>query len=186
MFFFLTTNYVSSQRLVNGHLSKISLTTFNSCTTTKVLNKNLSIKKHLNKIIIPLTGNKSKIFFDKSSDSNFKTYTYLGDIQNINTSLVKETEYNTEEFYFINRITGIVDTLIGMPVFSKDTIHFACINNSGTGENQKIQICEIINGSSHTRFFIDLGNHYLTSINCILRSCFYAKDTNNKFWKISF
>ena len=101
--------------------------------------------------------------------------------------LVKRIDYNSEAFYLVNRCTGVIDTLIGEPVFAQNMSDFACLSNRGTDEEQYIQVCEIINGSVNTRVYLNgKPDTFLEDIVCIRRNAMLVKDNNGKLWKLNF
>lgn len=183
--FVLFSPKVFSQRNITKNFSEIPKAQYQKCKKIKYLTINHSIKKHSGKLAIPIDGKSSRIFRDVKEDNQFEEYKYLGDMFE-NFFLVSKTEYNSEEFYIINKTNGSLDTLIGLPVFSNNLIDFACINNAGTDETQKIQICQLSDGIVKTKFFLNAREHFLESIECVSKDYLFAKDTNGKYWKITF
>ena len=160
---------------------------FDSCSKTSYLTANAQIKKQSGKLTVPVFGKPAIVFKDDNSDENFHEFEYLGDIKGTRLSLVKRPDYNSEEFYLINRSTGAIDTLVGLPVFAQNMRDFACINNPGTDEKQQIQICEIQNGFVKTRVFIKgKADTFLEDISCIKRNSILTKDNMAKYWKLNF
>jgi len=70
-------------------------------------------------LIILVTGKPSKVFKDDSSDESFHEFEYLGGLKGTKLSLIKQTAYDSEQFYLINCSSGAIDTLIGQPVLHK-------------------------------------------------------------------
>ncbi|MDO6432871.1 hypothetical protein Q4E93_19845 [Flavitalea sp. BT771] len=172
-----------SQTTIPYRHTEISGSQYNDCEKIKYLDTNTLIKTRSKKITLPVEGKKSMVFVD---NPEFEEYKYLGDIKNTKLSLVQMLGPNEEVYYLINRSTGAVDTLIGEPVFSKNMQDFACLNNPGTDEQQRIQICEIINGAAHTRAYINIKPYaFLRDINCIGRNALFAKTYEHKYWKIT-
>ena len=177
----------SAQRQISYGYTQISKTAYNSCNRVSSLVLNPQIKKQSGKLVIPLTGKHNKVFNDSKSDEEFKEYGYLGDIKGTMLSLVKLTDYNSEAFFLINRRTGVIDTLIGQPFFAQNLKDFACINNPGTDEKQRVQVCEIKNGSVETRVYLKgKPDTFLEDITCIRRNSLLAKDNNGEYWKLTF
>jgi hypothetical protein len=177
----------TAQRQISYGYTEIKKTQFDSCSKTSYLTANAQIKKQSGKLIVPVSGKPAKIFKDDSSDENYHEFEYLGDIKGTELSLVKLTDYNSEEFYLINRLTGTIDTLVGLPVFAPNLRDFACINNPGTDEKQQIQVCEIKNGSVKTRVFLrGKADTFLEDISCINRSSLLTKDYKGNYWKLNF
>jgi hypothetical protein len=177
----------NAQRQISYGYTEIKKTQFDSCNKTSYLTANAQIKKQSGKLTLPLSCKTAKIFRDDSSDDNFHEFEYLGDIRGTKLSLVKRTEYNSEEFYLINRSTGTIDTLVGLPVFAPNLRDFACINNPGTDEKQQIQVAEIKNGSVKTRVFLKgKADTFLEDISCINRNSLLTKDNKGKYWKLNF
>ena len=181
------TNSAIAQRHISYGYTQINKTSFESCGKTPFLIANAQIKKQDGRLTIPIIGKHVKKFEDNNSDENFHLFEYLGDIKVTKLTLIKKTEYNSEQFYLINRSTGVIDTLIGQPVFAQNVRDFACINNSGSDEKQQIQVGEIKNGLVKTRVYLKgKANTFLESISCIRRNSILTKDNTGKYWKLSF
>lgn len=181
------TGFLIAQRQSSYKYSQVQKVQFETCSQVKNLIKNPKINKLGRKLLIPVSSKSSKVFIDDTSDENWHTFEYLGDIKDAKFALVKRSDYNNEEFYLINKSTGTIDTLIGPPVFSQNMRDFACINNPGTDEKQLIQVCELNNGFVKTRFYIKgKGEMSLTGISCINRSSLLAKDNTGNYWKLNF
>lgn len=175
------------QRRVSYRYTEINKTQFDSCVKTSYLIASPQIKKQAGKLTIPVSGKDSKIFKDDNADENFHEFDYLGNIKGTKLSLVKRTDYNSEEFYLINGLTGTIDTLIGQPVFAQNMRDFACINNPGTDEEQQIQVCEINNGVIKTRLYLNgKKDTFLENISCIYRNSILTKDNKGKYWQLKF
>ncbi|NNV57951.1 hypothetical protein [Limnovirga soli] len=175
------------QRRVSYRYTEINKTQFDSCVKTSYIIANPQIKKQAGKLTIPVSGKDSKIFKDDNSDENFYEFDYLGIIKGTKLSLVKRTDYNSEEFYLINGLTGTIDTLIGQPVFAQNMRDFACINNPGTDEEQQIQVCEIKNGVIKKRLYLNgKKDTLLENISFIYRNSILTKDNKGKYWQLKF
>ncbi len=176
-----------AQRQISYDYTEINKTEFDSCSKTSYLIANHQFNKKACKLTIPVSGKPAKIFKDDNSDQNFHDFDYLGTIKGTKLSLVKNTGYNSEEFYLINRSTGVIDTLIGQPVFATNMKYFACINNPGTDEKQQIQVCELKNGSVKTRVYLKVkADTFLENISCINRNYILTKDNKGRYWKLKF
>lgn len=185
--FLALTVSTKAQRQVSYGYIEIKKSQYDSCNKIEYLVVNHQIEKQSGKITIPISSKAPKILSDNNSGKNFQTFEYAGDIKNTNLTLIKRTDYYGEVFYLINRSTGIVDTLIGKPVFGQNRKDFACINNPGPDEKQQIQVCEIKNGSVKTRIFIrSKADTFFEDISCVLRNTILAKDKNGKYWKLNF
>jgi len=181
----LTLPAVAQRRISYGY-TEVSKFQFDSCNKTSYLIANTHIKKQAGRLTIPIINKRSKVFKDDSSDENFHEFKYLGDIKATRLSLIKRVDYNSEQFYLINRSIGTIDTLIGQPVFAHMR-DFACINNPSTDEKQQIQVLEIKNGSVNTRVFLKgKADTFLEDISCINRNSILTKDNKGKYWKLSF
>src|SRR6478609_4829829 len=145
----------TAQRRISCGYTEIKKTQFDSCIRISYLVANAQIKKQSSKLTIPVSGKSAKVFKDDNSDKNFQEFQYLGDINRTKFSLIKQTDYNNEEYYLVNRSTGAIDTLIGQPAFAQNMRDFACINNPGTDEKQQIQIGEIKNSLVKTRVYLN-------------------------------
>lgn len=187
LIFLSLTLSTKAQRQVSYGYIEIEKSEYDSCTKIEHLVSNHQIEKQSGKITIPISNKVSKILSDNNSGKNFQKFDYIGDIKNTKLTLIKRTDYYGETFYLINRSTGIVDTLIGKPVFGQNRRDFICINNPRPDEKQQIQICEIKNGSVITRVFIRCKTDTLfEDISCVLRNSILAKDKNGKYWKLNF
>ncbi len=176
-----------AQRQVSYTYTEITEPQFDSCNITTYLNINPQVKKQADKLTIPISGKPARIFKDDNTNENFHEFEYLGDIKRTKLILLKRTDYNSEEFYIVNRSTGAVDTLIGQPVFAQNMRDFACLNNPKTDVKQQIQICELKNGSVRTRGYLTgKPNTYLESISCIAHNSILTKENNGKYWRINF
>lgn len=177
----------TAQRQISYGYTEIKKVQYDTCRKPTFLIANAKIKKYSGKLVIPVIGRPAKVFKDDNSDEGFHEFEYLGDIGGTNLSLVKRTDYNSEEFYLVNRSTGAIDTLIGEPVFARNMRDFACINNPGTDEKQQVQICEVKNGSVRTRVFLrGKPDTFLEDITCINRNYIVTKDNKGKFWRLNF
>jgi hypothetical protein len=177
----------NAQRRISYGYTEANKSQFDSCNKTSYLIVNTQIKKQAGKLTVPVSGKPAKVFKDDSSDENFHEFEYLGDIKTTKLSLVKRTDYNSEQFYLINRSTGIIDTLIGQPVFAHNMRDFVCINKPGTDEKQQIQVVEIKNGSIKTRVFLKAkADTYLEDVSCIDRNSILTKDNKGRYWKLNF
>jgi hypothetical protein len=177
----------NAQRRISYGYTEIKKTQFDSCSKKSYLFVDAQIKKLSGKLAIPITGKASKVFIDDNSDEDFHEFEYLGDIKGAKLSLVKRTNYNSEQFYLISRSTGAIDTIIGQPVFAQNMRDFACINNAGTDQKQQIQVGEIKNGSVKTRVYLKgKADTFLEKISCINRTSILTKDNTGKYWKLNF
>jgi hypothetical protein len=181
------TFFAIAQRAISYGYNEIKKVQYDSCSKTQYLIINIRIKKQSGKLTIPISGKPSKVFKDDSSDENFHEFEYLGDIKGTKLSLVKRTGYNSEEFYLVNRLSGSTETLIGQPVFASNMKDFACLNNPGTDEEQRIQVCEINNGAVNTRVYLrGYPNTFIQDIGCVKRNSVLVKDNKGKYWRLSF
>jgi hypothetical protein len=177
----------TAQRRISYGFAEIKNIQYDSCSKTSYLVPNKQIKKRSGKLAVPICDRPGMVFKDESSNENFHEFEYLGDIKGTKLSLVKRTDYNSKEFYLINRSTGTVDTLIGLPVFAHNMRDFACINNPSTDEKQQIQVCEIKNSFVKTRAFLKgKADTFLENISCISRNSILIKDNMDKCWKVNF
>jgi hypothetical protein len=177
----------AAQRRISSDYAEIKKAQYDSCDKISNLLVNGRKRKQSGKLTIPLAGRPARVFKDDNTDENFHKFAYWGDIKGTKLSLVKRTDYNSEEFYLVNYSTGSIDTLIGEPVFAKNRRDFACINKPGTDEKQQIQICEISNGSVYTRVYLSgKADTILDEIICISRNSVFTKDNNGKYWRLNF
>ncbi|MBS1503823.1 MAG: hypothetical protein JST32_17270, partial [Bacteroidetes bacterium] len=69
--------------------------------------------------IVIKTSKKSIVLKD---DGEMQQYEYGCDMTRSPLTLIHELEPNTEEWYFINRQTATIDTMVGNPVFYPDSM----------------------------------------------------------------
>ncbi|GAB2677867.1 hypothetical protein GCM10027036_34430 [Flavihumibacter cheonanensis] len=178
---------VAAQGQISSSYTEIKKAQFDSCINTIYLTANTKIIKKEGILTIPVYGNNPKVFKDDYSDDNFHEFEYIGDIKETNLSLVKHNGYNKSDYYIVNRSTGMIDTLIGIPVFAKNMRDFACINNPGTDEKQHLQICELANGSVKIRAFINgMTDTFFEDIFFIDRNSIATKDHKGNYWRLNF
>ncbi|OQP56820.1 hypothetical protein A3860_09555 [Niastella vici] len=177
----------TAQRRISFYTTKINKDQFDKCGKVSYLVANAQIRKKSGSLRIPIVAKAAKVFKDDSSDRDFHEFKYLGDVKGTKLSLVQRIEYNDEEFYLLNRLTGTIDTLIGQPVFAQNMKNFVCVNNPGTDEKQQIQVCEMIDGRVKTRVYLDaIANTIIEFVTCVNRNSFLAEDNYGKYWKIHF
>src|SRR5688572_14702317 len=93
----------------------------------------------------------------------FAEYKCLGDIDNTTLTLVQKLEPNSEEYYFIDKRTAIIDTLIGEPVFAFNKKDIVCLQGSKTDIKQKIQVGQIRNGQYKNGAYFSLQENLYPS-----------------------
>jgi hypothetical protein len=183
----ITALQLASQSRVAKGESEITREQYESCKQISYLQTNPQILKKGIRLSLPIAGREAKVFVDDTTVRNYYEYNYIGDIKNTKLTIVKGMSYNEEEFYIVNRLTGSIDTLIGLPVFASNMIDFACINNPATDQNQRIQFCEIKNGKIKTRIYIKLPDQvFLVKLSCINRNNVSAEDNKGKYREFSF
>lgn len=176
----------TAQRRVSFYTTKINKELFDKCGKVSYLVANVQIKKHSGILRIPIAAKAAKIFKDDNSDQLPREFKYLGDIKGTKLSLVHQIDVNSEVFYLVNRLTGTIDTLIGQPVFARNMRDFVCVFNPGTDEQQRFQVCELIDGRVKTRVYLNaIPNTVIGSVTCVNRNSFLADD-NGMYWKIHF
>ncbi|MBS1524463.1 MAG: hypothetical protein JST19_02375 [Bacteroidetes bacterium] len=120
-------------------------------------------------------------------DGEMQQYVYMGDLKNSSMALVHELEPNTEEYYFINKRTGTVDTLVGPPVFYPNTMNIVCLEGMNTDVKQRIQVGKIVDGRFRMRFYLRIkgeinpGYVYWADVHTL-----FLNDNNEKFYKLTF
>ncbi|MBS1529854.1 MAG: hypothetical protein JSU01_06075 [Bacteroidetes bacterium] len=122
-------------------------------------------------------------------DGEMKEYRYVGDLKNDHLAVIHELEPNTEEYYFINRNTGTIDTLVDKPVFYPNSKMVASLEGMGTDVRQRIQIGEITNGRLKTIFFFRLKFELHIHPGYIYwfdKHTLFLNDNNEKFYKLTF
>jgi hypothetical protein len=185
--FFTLTVSLTAQGQNSYTYIEISKTQFDNCRKPSYLIKNSLITKKAGKLTIPISGKAAKNFKDNNTDEGFHKFEYLGNIKGTQLLLIKKTDYNHEEFYFINHLTGVIDTLIGFPVFSLNMLHFSCINIPGTDEKQYIQTGIIKNGNIVLINKIEIKKDLLfTEVKCATANSVLTKTSEGQFWEITF
>lgn len=177
----------AAQRRISYGYTEVNIAQYDTCRKAVYLSANVKISKQAGKLIVPVTGKPAKLFEYVNSDEDYHEFTYLGDIEGAEVSLVKRVDYNGEEFYLLDRSTGAIDTLIGEPVFAGNMRDFACISNPSTDEMQWVQICEVENGLVRTRGFLrGKPDTLLEGIACVNHNFLLARDNQGKYWRLSF
>jgi hypothetical protein len=165
----------------------ISKTQFDNCRKPSYLIKNSLITKKAGRLIIPIAGKAAKNFKDNNTEEGFHKFEYVGNIKGTQLLLIKKTDYNHEEFYFINHLKGVTDTLIGIPVFSLNMLHFSCINIPGTDEKQYIQTGIIKSGNVVLTNKLEIKKDlHFTEVKCATANAVLTKNSEGQFWKITF
>jgi hypothetical protein len=102
-------------------------------------------------------------------------------------TLIHEIEPNTEEWYFINRQTATIDTLVGNPVFYPNSMMVACLEGQVPDQKQRIQTGQIIKGRLITnfRFTLKAGVH-AEDVYWFDKHTLFLNDDNEKFYKLTF
>jgi len=176
----------TAQPRVSPDYTEINKEQFDKCNKVSYLVPNAQIKKHTGILRIPIAAKTAKIFKDDNSDKLPREFKYLGDVKGTKLSLVHQIDINSEVFYLIDRITGVVDTLIGEPVFAQNMKDFVCVYNPGTDEKQQIQVCELVNGSVKTRVYLNaIPGAVIEFVTCVNRNSFLAVD-NDRYWRIHY
>ncbi|MDB5203766.1 MAG: hypothetical protein JWQ27_3175 [Ferruginibacter sp.] len=178
---------VIAQKQISCLYTAVSKHEINGCKKVPYLVANPQITKQKGKLTIPMPGRAAQILKDDHSDEYFHEFEYLGDLRSTMLSLVKRTDYHHETFYLINRASGRIDTLIGLPVFAGNLRDFACINNPGTDEKQQIQTGTIKNGSvAQVNFIKPLSGIFITGIACVTKNSLLITGDKDDYWKINF
>lgn len=102
--------------------------------------------------------------------------------------LIHELEPNTEEYYFINKLTGTIDTLLNKPIFYSNKMNIVCLEGSGTDVKQKIQLGKIQKVSFLTKAYFKLSQgiypDYVYWFN--MNTLFIEANGNKDFYKLIF
>ncbi|WP_315823415.1 hypothetical protein [Paraflavitalea speifideaquila] len=118
-------------------------------------------------------------------DSDMGEFSYLGDIRNTKISLIRKIELHNERYYLVNQATGMVDSLLGVPVFAFNLQEFACINNPDTWEDQQIQVGLIKDNQVIVKGYIPpKPKTFFYSVAHAGKNALFAKDDDGKYWKL--
>lgn len=176
-----------AQKRVSCEYTKIKRVQYDSIGKTAFLEPTNQFKKQGGRLLIPLANGKFQAFDDINVDTEFAEYSYLGDIRGTQLAMVRKKRFHDEVFYVLNRATGAVDLLIGVPVFTENLQDFACLNNPGTEEHQQIQVCSIRDNKIVIRGYIwAKEDTYLYSLAYKQKNILYALDNDGKYWKLNF
>lgn len=180
-----TTAY--SQQNIPCTYTSIKKAQYDSVVRIPFLVRNPQIQKQPGRLIIPLANQKFKVFDDINVDREMAEYSYLGDVRNTRLALIRKAELHTETYFLINQENGKVDTLIGGPTFAPNLRDFACINNPGTEEAQRIQLCTIKDGQlSIVGYIPEKKKLFITAIGYAVNNALYARDDDGKYWKLDY
>jgi hypothetical protein len=120
-------------------------------------------------------------------EGEMKQYEYGCDMTRPPVTLIHELEPNTEEWYFINRQTATIDTMVGKPVFYPHTHLIVCLEGSGTDVKQRIQIGQLNNGRFKTISWFRLkGEVHPGYVYWFNKHTLFLNDNNEKFYKLIF
>ena len=120
-------------------------------------------------------------------DGEMKQYAYGCDMTSPPLSLVHELEPNTQEWYFINRQTATIDTMVGNPVFYPKSMLIVCLEGMGTDIKQRIQIGQIKNGRFKTSYWFKLKDEIHPGyVYWFDKHTLFLNDNNEKFYKLTF
>ena len=177
----------SSQPSISCTYTSIKKVQYDSVVRIPFLVRNPQIQQQPGRLIIPLDNQKFKVFQDINVDREMAEYSYLGDVRNTRLSLIRKAELHTESYFLVNQENGKVDTLIGGPTFAPNLVDFACINNPGTEEAQRIQLCTIKDGQLVIVGYIpEQKKRFITAIGYAFNNALYARDDDGKFWKLDY
>jgi len=122
-----------------------------------------------------------------TDDGEMLQYRYEGDLRNTPLILIHELEPNSEEYYFINRHTGTIDTLLDRPIFYLNGTDIVCLEGSATDRKQRIQIGKIQNGRFATKaYFVLSEGIYPDYVYWFDNNTLYMEDNTKKFYKLQF
>lgn len=181
------TTVARAQKRVSCDYAKIKRNQYDSIERTPFLVMTDQVKKQPGRLLIPLANGKYQAFDDVNVDTEFAEYQYMGDIRGTQLAMVRKKQFHDEVYYVLNRKTGAVDLLIGVPVFAENLQDFACLNNPGNESMQQIQVCTIRDNKVVVRGYIwAKENTYLYSIAYKEKNVLYAQDNDGKYWKLNF
>lgn len=101
----------------------------------------LNYKKQNNKLILPISNNKTVIYIDtlspESESTDYRIYNYLGHFPEIGYYIIQAGFYEYASFYLIDMKTGKENELLGFPKFSPKQSYLININEmGGMGDEQ--------------------------------------------------
>jgi hypothetical protein len=129
----------------------------------------------------------SKKTFVLKDDGEFLQYVYEGDLKGYPIAVVHEIESNSEEYYFINKISGLVDTLLNRPIFYSDHKSFISLEGSGTDITQRIQVGKINDDNSITKQYVILPKRPYIPASYIFwhdSNTIFVSTNSSKFYKL--
>jgi len=95
----------------------------------------LNYKKQSNKLILPISNNKTVIYIDtlspESESTDYRIYNYLGHYPEIGYYLIEAGFYEYASFYLIDMNTGKETEILGFPKFSSQQNYLININEMG-------------------------------------------------------
>lgn len=143
--------------------------------------RNLKVK---GKIVIK-TPVKTIVFRDDEADSTFVEYNYEGTLKGMPLLVIHKIEYNTEEYYLINKQTSKIDTLFDKPIFFSNSKNFICLEGAATDTKQRIQIGSITNDALVKKRLINLPAALIpNSIYWSVDKAIVIEDSRSKFHKL--
>jgi len=177
----------AAQQNIPCTYTSIKKAQYDSVVRIPFLVRNPQIQKQPGRLIIPLANKQFKVFDDINVDREMAEYSYLGDVRNTHLALIRKAELHTETYFLVNQESGKVDTLIGGPTFAPNLRDFACINNPGTEEAQRIQLCTIKEGQlSIVGYIPEKKKLFITAIGYAVNNALYARDDDGKYWKLDY
>ncbi|MDF2189156.1 hypothetical protein [Paraflavitalea sp. CAU 1676] len=184
--FLLFAGTAFAQQNIPCQYTSIKKVQYDSVVRIPFLVRNPQIQKQPGRLIIPLANQKFKVFDDINVDTDMGEYSYLGDVRNTRLSLIRKAALHNEMYFVVNQLNGKVDTLIGGPVFAPNLQDFACLNNPGMEEAQRIQLGTIRDGQLTIRGYIpEKKKTFITAIGYAINNALYAKDEDGKCWQLN-
>lgn len=134
-----------------------------------------------NGIIEIKTSKKTYLLKD---DGEMLQYLYEGELKGYPITIIHEIEPNSEEYYFINRSTGSIDTLLSKPTFHPNKKKFICLEGLGTDIQQQIQLSQIVDGKILTKMYIQSKPYIpMSYVYWYNENTIFISDNNKKFYK---
>jgi len=182
--FVISSCFACAQKIVFKKVVEVTKSEFQShLLPVNPLYKSSKYKK-INGVILIKTLNKKIVLKD---DGEMLQYEYQGKVKQTSLILIHEIEPNSKEYYFVNIITGKIDTLVGEPVFFPNIKDIACIEGMGTDVKQRIQIGTINRDGFTTKAFFRIqGNIFPGSVFWLSKTTLALDDNDTKFYKLSF
>jgi hypothetical protein len=129
--------------------------------------------------------NSNLTFCNNKTDENYVHYEMLGEIIELNLTVILHVFYNEEFYIFINKDKCKVVTLIGFPLRIEDSNTYLVYNNPNTDKPYEIQIITINNGNIEIKDEIILPRQIVPErVLRVEEDKIFIYDINKNIWKL--